>query len=100
MAYYDRQGNSISMEQWGDLRKDKVVEQTRVVSQMVSTVWLGMDHNYRMDDSPPLIFETMVFHIKEDGEWDFSSDYCERYSTEEEAMAGHLRAVEEFQGRT
>jgi hypothetical protein len=56
----------------------------------VSTVWLGLDHNFR-PTGPPLIFETMV--INPSGEWE---DYQERYSTENEAILGHMRAVEEY----
>lgn len=50
----------------------------------VSTVFLALDHGY--GDEPPLLFETMIFG----GEHD---DYQERYSTWEEAEAGHKRAV-------
>lgn len=49
----------------------------------VSTVFLGLDHRYT-DDGPPLLFETMIFPGQE---------FCERYSTWEEAVAGHERAV-------
>jgi len=51
----------------------------------VSTVFLGLDHNYE-EDRPPLLYETMIFG----GEHD---DYQERYSTRIEAEAGHIRAV-------
>lgn len=50
----------------------------------VSTVFLALDHGY--GDEPPLLFETMIFGGKPD-------DYQERYSTWEEAEAGHKRAV-------
>ena len=46
----------------------------------VSTVFLGMDHQF--GEGPPLLFETMVFGGKFD-------DECERYSTWDEAEAGH-----------
>jgi hypothetical protein len=51
----------------------------------VSTVFLGLDHAW--GDGPPLLFETMIFGGTED-------EYCERYSTWEEAEAGHKKAVE------
>jgi hypothetical protein len=51
----------------------------------VSTVFLGLDHQF--GDGPPLLFETMIFGGTED-------EYCERYSTWEEAEAGHKKAVE------
>ena len=52
----------------------------------VSTVWLGMDHNF-IGTEPPIIFETMIFG----GEFD---EYQWRYSTEEEAKAAHVVIVE------
>ena len=51
----------------------------------VSTVFLSIDHNYS-DEGLPLLYETMVFGGKYDGEmW--------RYSTRTEAEAGHDQAV-------
>lgn len=50
----------------------------------VSTVFLGIDHSF--DDGAPLLFETMVFGGTLDGE-------MERYSTYEEALAGHKAMV-------
>lgn len=51
----------------------------------VSTVFLGLDHNYS-GEGPPLLFETMIFGGKLDGgQW--------RYSTREEALAGHIETV-------
>jgi len=50
----------------------------------VSTVFLGLDH--ALDGGPPHIFETMVFGGTLDGEQ-------ERYSTWEQAEAGHARWV-------
>jgi hypothetical protein len=55
----------------------------------VSTVFLGMNHQY--GDGPPLLFETMVFG----GEFDQEQ---ERYSTYEEAEAGHARWVAAVKG--
>jgi hypothetical protein len=55
----------------------------------ISTVWLGYDHNW-LGDGPPLLFETMVF--KDDGS--MQEIYCDRYSTWEEAEAGHKKAIE------
>ena len=54
----------------------------------VSTVWLGLDHRF-MSEGPPLIFETMVFRSKKN----YSGEYQERYSTEEEAIKGHKQTV-------
>jgi hypothetical protein len=85
----------MSMEEWGRRLDDfeyKIIERTELENgKLVSTVWLGMDHRF-LDDGPPLIFETMVFPA--DGSLDELE--CERYSTEEEARAGHARLVKEY----
>lgn len=54
----------------------------------MSTVWLGIDHA-SFGGCEPLIFETMVFTSEDD----FTDIDCMRYSTEEEARAGHLAMV-------
>lgn len=51
----------------------------------VSTVWLGTNHDFSGTEKP-ILFETMVF--------DDDSIYCKRYSTWNEAMEGHKKAVE------
>jgi hypothetical protein len=51
----------------------------------VSTVFLGLDHSF--GDGKPLIFETMIFGGPHD-------QYQERYSTWDEAEAGHKKALE------
>ena len=56
----------------------------------VSTVWLGLDHNWN-PNGPPLIFETMVF----EHDLIFEDLMC-RYSTLAQAQRGHhlmVRAV-------
>ena len=56
----------------------------------VSTVWLGLDHNF-LESAKPLIFETMVFKGSGWGELDM-----ERYSTEAEAIKGHKKMVRKW----
>jgi hypothetical protein len=51
----------------------------------ISTVFLGLDHRFT-GDGPPLLFETCVF-----GGWQHGIG--RRYSTWDEAEAGHLEAV-------
>lgn len=88
--YYDTYGNVITMIEWADLYlKDDhrpVVAKTQVGEIEVSTVWLGINHNW--GDGPPLIFETMIFPRSE------IPAYCVRYSTYAEAEHGHEVAVE------
>jgi hypothetical protein len=57
---------------------------------IVSTVFLGLDHSYR--EGPPVLWETMVFPSEDD----FSELYMERYTSREDALEGHARAVAMF----
>jgi len=54
----------------------------------VSTVFIGMDHRFG-DDGPPLVFETMTFELSADGDNDFQY----RYSSWDDAVAGHAGVV-------
>ena len=88
--HYDKDGNSITIEQWGkllEIKDYKIIKQEVVGGFRVSTVWLGLNHNY--GNGPPLIFETMIF--PSDG---YDDLWCERYSTLDEATAGHEKALE------
>jgi hypothetical protein len=63
-----------------------IVAKTDIGDIHVSTVFLGIDHNFS-DDGPPLLFETMIFG----GEHDRHQTRC---STWEEAEAMHKAALE------
>lgn len=65
---------------------ERVVARWEFPSGDVSTVFLGIDHNF-FGDGPPLLFETMVFGGPEDG-------WTNRYPTYDEAEAGHMEACE------
>lgn len=69
----------------GRILKIKHWEPTRI-----STVFLGLDHSF--GDGPPMLFETMIFGGSLDGEQ-------ERYSTWDEAEAGHKRWVEKVRSK-
>jgi hypothetical protein len=78
--------------------KRRIVEQTDLDHVYVSTVFLGLDH--RWGEGPPLVFETMTFsqerHSVDLGER--STEVREsfdqwRYSTWDDAVAGHKAAV-------
>jgi hypothetical protein len=60
---------------------ERGVDFTGNADQYVSTVFLALDHDF-FGEGPPLLFETMVFGGAQDGA-------CYRYSTWEEAEAGH-----------
>jgi hypothetical protein len=84
--YYGFDGESISRWQWSDLwAGERHVAITRFGDVEVSTVWLGLDHNFGLS-GPPIIYETLVFGGKLDGEMD-------RYSNRVAALAGHDQLV-------
>lgn len=62
---------------------DRIVKQETVGDARVSTVFLGIDHNW--GDGPPVLFETMIFG----GEHD---QYQERASTWKQAEVEHEKA--------
>lgn len=90
--FYDRQGQLISFERMRELSQSDaycvVAQEVTATGWFVSTVWLrGLDHAFGV--GPPILFETMVFVPGKVGrEYD-----CARYSTEEEAVAGHKEMV-------
>lgn len=98
--FYDREGNPLDVERWvflSELGSEeaimayKRVAQDQVGPYWVSTVWLGIDHNY--GDGPPLIFETMVFATSSAVQGLGPDLDCRRYSTEAQARAGHDEMV-------
>lgn len=54
----------------------------------ISTVFLGIDHGFDYHNERPILWETMIFGAT--GELEH---YQERYSSYQEAMEGHERAV-------
>jgi hypothetical protein len=85
LGLYDRDGRPMSMDEFSARLMDmayKHVAATAIGDDVeVSTVWLGVDHNFTRT-GPPLIFETMVFGGDMDG--------CgERWPNAEAARAGH-----------
>ena len=74
-------------EAWKGIDERRVA-QTTVGDLWVSTVFLMVDH--RFGPGAPLLYETMIFSNDPDAPLDY---YCERYSTREQAEAGHARAV-------
>lgn len=99
--YYDRAGNPITNAEWlsNYSKKDRRVASTTLPGgYLVSTVWLGLNHQY--GDGLPLIFETMVFPCDAAGKVTSWGELdAARYSTEADAIAGHERIVGEFKTR-
>jgi len=91
-GYYNRAGEPIDVDEFARLLgipDYRVVAKTVVGDREVSTVWLGVDHGFGHAPAP-IIFETLVFPECEDM-W--------RYTTEQEARAGHDRVVAGLRGR-
>lgn len=81
--FYDRRGNLITIEEYTKLfanREYCEVAITELNNTRISTIWLGINHNY--GEGPPLIFETMIFG----GEFD---QYQTRYTSLLQAVRGH-----------
>lgn len=94
--WYDRAGNAIDVSTANELLGDpkyKRVALTRITSAAdatveyrVSTVWLGLDHNW--GGGEPILFETMSFgggEEQDETQW--------RWPTEAAALAGHAEIV-------
>ena len=83
----DEQGNPFPVDDlapgiFADNRR--VVGNTTVGAQRVSTVFLVIDHGFGM--GPPVLWETMVFGLPGDEpQW--------RYTSKDDAMLGHARLV-------
>lgn len=82
--WYDANHNiyEVDMHTWAKRFEDfklRRIALTEVGEETVSTVFLGLNHNY--GTGPPLVFETMA------------GDYMWRYSTWDEACAGHVEVV-------
>jgi len=71
---------------WFEISNNRKVARTQISDDViVSTVFLGLDHQY--GDGPPLLFETMIFGGPLD-------EQMNRYSTWDEAEKGHQEMVE------
>jgi hypothetical protein len=80
--YYDRAGNPIDTDtfrrMWPEQQR---VAFDRIGDADISTVWLGLDHNFN-GEGPPQVFESMVFGGRHD-------QGQQRYATEQAALFGH-----------
>lgn len=93
----DKKGNPVAeldFQTWADWmwKVDRRVADEQVGASMISTVFLGLDHNWTGDF--PVLWETLVF----DGPMD---QECERCSgSREQAEAMHARMVERVKNAT
>lgn len=81
-----------TLEEWAAQYEEMAKTDTKHVGEdfierkHISTVWLGMDHSYW--GGRPKLFETMIFDNN------FDDEYCDRYSTWDEAVEGHRKAID------
>jgi hypothetical protein len=84
-----REPMEVPLEEWGKWfeTSERHVGDDWIGSVRVSTVFLGLDHQF-WDGGPSLLFETMVFP---------SCDLIGRWSTYDEAEAEHAKVVAVYQ---
>lgn len=79
--------NAMEWAEWfGRNDDDRIVDRTKVGRRTVSTVFLGVDHNFSRE-GPPLLFETMVFP---------QGDPCVRTATWDAAQKTHNEIVRQI----
>ncbi|HEC67152.1 MAG TPA: hypothetical protein ENI23_17885 [bacterium] len=98
MHYYDWKGKPYTgtrkeqVLKWGkdfESKKHKIIkQQTLWWGGWVSTVWLGLDHQFGF--GKPLIFESMIFFKS------WSDLGMDRYSTRRGAFKGHRAMVRKW----
>jgi len=91
MVCRSRWGQFVQLFEDPDYRR---VGATDLGQVQISTVWLGIDHNFTRQ-GPPVIFETMLFGLF--AELDLADRTQWRYRTLEEAQTGHERVVADVQ---
>lgn len=96
MRYVDRTGKEISFGTWSVLASRyldyKIVKQQYIGDYLISTVWLGINHN--IYPGAAVIFETMVFfHGDATKEPSWEDLEMNRYSHEQDAIDGHEELV-------
>lgn len=90
------------LKKWSAFFEDfdnRRIDETITRGIRISTVFLGMDHNWGEGD--PLVFETMAF-AQMSGTDDLSEicgEFFNRYSTYADALEGHAKIVAEVESR-
>ena len=99
--WYDRNGQPIPRELAAGLLEDDkyrcVAYTTLTDGRRVSTIWLGLDHDFSRK-GPPLIFESAVIKPLRGTQYGLCEEQ-RRYATEAEARAGHREVVLELEAR-
>jgi hypothetical protein len=96
-------GEAGMLEWAADMNKPRHVGMTRLANgRHISTVWLGLDHNY-WPKGAPVIFESAYVGDKYEsygtilGRRVFTQiDVLDRYCTKDDALAGHNAIVDRY----
>ena len=83
------------VNKWGEFFESagRILAQDEIGDHLVSTVFIGIDHNFS-DSGPPIVFETMVFKRDKSNLGSLGKDvYQSRCATWAEAVAMHKEAV-------
>lgn len=101
MTYYylneDKTYRPCHLMEWANQIEDMHKNDTKHVAHdvvegfRVSTVWLGMDHNWLGIGGKPHLFETMIF-AENNPSW--NEEFMWRYATYDEALRGHQIAID------
>lgn len=78
------------VSEWSLETNHRIVQQTEMGTHKISTVFIGIDHNFG-DGKVPILFETMVF--SENGE----GILCHRCSTYDEAITIHNGLISKYE---
>jgi len=88
------EGHLIEWGLWMERDHNRVVKQEVVGQYRVSTIFLGMDHNWlRSKESKPILFETMVFVVEG---YESNLEIRQRCCTWDEAVAQHEAMMKKF----
>lgn len=74
--------------EWFQNSPDRIVAKTNVKGVGISTIFMGLDHNFD-SKGKPILFETMIFN----SHLDVLKQFQERYTSLEDAKKGHKKAV-------
>jgi len=82
--------------EWFEESKNRIIKQETLNNGLeVSTIFLGLNHNFS-GKGKPVLFETMVFEPLKKGEEFRNGLYQERCSTRKKAKEMHKRIFEKF----
>lgn len=91
VRFYDLSGQQISHDEWAAMCVEGLphVGDNLIEGVHVSTVLMGIDHDFLGESSRPVIFETMIFCTDTPLEGSDLDHYQVRYCTREQAARGH-----------